>query len=61
MLPRYCYPTIGVSLGGYRTSQRVKRHVSQKQRSPPVADDETLPCELPQENQDVLKKLREMK
>jgi hypothetical protein len=37
---RYRDPTIGVSLGarGYRTSRRVKRHGSQKQGSPPVAD-----------------------
>jgi hypothetical protein len=63
MLPRYRDPTIGVSLGAreYRTSRRVKRHGSQKQGSPPVAGDATLPSELPQENQDVLKKLREMK
>jgi hypothetical protein len=52
-----------VSLGarGYLTSRRVKRHGSQKQGIPPVADDTTRPSELPQENQDVLKKIREMK
>ncbi len=52
-----------LSLGarGYRTSRRVKRHGSQKQGSPPVAGDAARPSELPQENQDVLKKLREMK
>ncbi len=63
MLPRYRDPTVGMSLGarGYRTSRRVKRHGSQKQGSPPVAGDATRPSELPQENQDVLKKLREMK
>ena len=63
MLPRYRDPTTGVSLGtrGYRTSRRVKRHGSQKQGSPPVAGDAARPSELLQENQDVLKKLREMK
>ena len=63
MLPRYRDPTIWVSLGarGYRTSRRVKRHGSQKQGSPAVAGDATRPSESPQENQDVLKKLREMK
>ena len=63
MLPRYRDPTIGVSLGarGYRTSRRLKRHGSQKQGRPPVADDAARLSELPQENQDVLKKLREMK
>ena len=52
-----------MSLGerGYRTSWRVKRHGSQKQGSPPVAGDAARPSELLQENQDVLKKLREMK
>jgi hypothetical protein len=63
MLPRYRDPTIGVSLGarGYRTSRRVKRHGSQKQGSPPVSGDAARLSELPQENQDVIKKLREMK
>jgi hypothetical protein len=61
ILPRYRDPTIGVSFGawGYRTSRSVKRHGSQKQGSPPVAGDATRPSELPQENQDVLKKLRQ--
>jgi hypothetical protein len=63
MLPRYRDPTVGVSLGarGYRTSRRVKRRGSQEQWSQPVGDDATRPSELPQENQDVLTKLREMK
>ncbi len=63
MLPLYRDPTIGVSLGarGYRTSRCVKRHGSQKQGNPPVAGDAAHPSELPQENQGVLKKLREMK
>ena len=63
MLPRYRDPTTGVSLGarGYRTSRRVTRHGSQKQGSPPVAGVAARLSELPQENQDVLKKLREMK
>ena len=63
MLPRYRDPTVGVSLGarGYRTSRRVQRHGSQKQGSPPVAGDAARPSALPQENQDVLKKLRQMK
>jgi hypothetical protein len=49
MMPRYRDPTIGVFLGtrGYRTSQCIKRHGSQKQGSPPVADDATHPSELP--------------
>ncbi len=34
---------------------------TQRQRSPPVPGDVVRPSELPQENQDVLKKLREMK
>ncbi len=63
MLPCYRDPTIGVSLGtrGYRTSPCVKRHGSQKQGIPPVAGDAARSSELPQENQDVLKKIREMK
>ena len=63
MLPLYRDPTIGVSLGarGYRTSRCVKRHGSQKQGSPPVGGDAAHSSELPQENQDVLKKLQEMK
>jgi hypothetical protein len=63
LLPRYRDPTVGVFLGarGYRTTRSVKRHGSQKQGSPPVADDVTRPSELPQENHDVFKKLREMK
>jgi hypothetical protein len=52
-----------VSLGarGYRTSRRVQRHGSQKQGSPPGAGNVARPSALPQENQDVLKKLRQMK
>jgi hypothetical protein len=63
MLQRYRDPTVGVSLRsrGYRTSRCVKRHGSQKQGNPPVSDDATRPSELPQENQDVLTKFREMK
>jgi hypothetical protein len=63
MLSRYRDPTVGVSLGsrGYRTSRSVKRHGSQKQGIPPVPGDVTRPSPLPQENQDVLKKVREMK
>jgi hypothetical protein len=63
MLPLYRDPTVGMSFGarGYGTSRSVKRHGSQKQGSTPVVGDKTHPSELPQENQDVLKKLREMK
>ena len=63
MLSRYRDPTTGVSLGarGYRTSRRVKRHGSQKQGISPVAGVVARLSELPQENQDVLKKMREMK
>ena len=39
----------------------MKRHCSQKQGTPPVDGDASRPSELPQENQDVLEKLREMK
>jgi hypothetical protein len=55
-------PLFGVSLGAwrYRTSRCITRHGGQKQGIPPVAGDTTLPSELPQENHDVLKKLREM-
>ena len=59
MLPRYRDPTTGVSLGarGYRTSRRVKRHGSQKQGRPPVDAVAARLSELPEENQDVLKKM----
>jgi hypothetical protein len=62
-MPRCRDPIIGVSLGarGYRTSLRVKQRGSQKQGSPPVADDAARPFELQQDHQNVLKKLREMK
>lgn len=60
-----CYrnPTTGVSLGarGYHKSLRVKSRGSQKQRSPPVAGGTARPSKLPQDNQAVLKKLREIK
>jgi hypothetical protein len=63
MLPRYRYPTTGVSLAarGYHTSRRDKRRGSQKQGNPPVDGDASRPTTLSQENQDVLKTLREMK
>jgi hypothetical protein len=52
-----------VSLGarGYRTSLSVKNRGSQKQGSPPVAGDAAHPFALPQDNQDVFKKILEMK
>ena len=61
-LPRYLEPTIWVSLGaqGYRTSRSVKTRGSQKQGSPPVAGDAARPSALPQDNREVLKKLREL-
>ena len=48
-------------LRGYRTSRCVKTRGSQKQGSLPVTAGAARPSALPQNNQDVFKKLREMK